>query len=140
MQVALPEEEKEASGAFSFFDLADRILSRSRDPIAQNLRNLAGEYLAGRANAETAQRLQALIEQRARKAQKQAAEYAKPAPPPSENPYEVLGFPPDKPLLASEIKARQRELARMFHPDKGGSVRAMQRVNDAATTLLSQIS
>jgi curved DNA-binding protein CbpA len=39
-----------------------------------------------------------------------------------------------------EIKARQRELARLFHPDKGGSVRAMQRVNDAADALIAQIA
>jgi len=148
----LPDEE--TVGA-SLFDIADRIFSRSRDPIVQNARELLGELLAGEANAATAHRLRQVIADRAQAAQRQVnAGYAEhpprppgyiPPPPPAappkiqEDPREVLGFPPDKPLTKSEIKARQKELARVFHPDRGGSVRSMQRVNDAAAALLAQI-
>lgn len=58
---------------------------------------------------------------------------------PTEDPRTVLGFPPDLRLTAKLIKERQRTLAGIFHPDKGGDNRAMQRVNAAAAALLKTL-
>lgn len=69
-----------------------------------------------------------------------------PAPPPRppeapkhDNPRTVLGFRDDEKLTKKSVKDRQRALAELFHPDKGGSVEAMQRVNAAAQLLLKEI-
>lgn len=64
-----------------------------------------------------------------------------PEPPPAlgEDPRVVLGFAPGSTPTAPEIKKRQRELAIILHPDKGGSDAAMQRINQAAEALLSQL-
>jgi len=50
-----------------------------------------------------------------------------------------MGFRPDEALTKTSIKARQRALADLFHPDKGGSVESMQRVNEAAQKLLKDL-
>jgi hypothetical protein len=60
-------------------------------------------------------------------------------PPPAEDPYEILGFPANAKPTKEEIKRRQHELATLFHPDRGGSLRAMQRVNTAAAELLAKL-
>lgn len=66
----------------------------------------------------------------------------RPGPPrqATEDPRVVLGFPPGSSPARAEIKARQRALASVLHPDKGGSDAAMQRINAAAEALLSQLS
>lgn len=56
-----------------------------------------------------------------------------------EDPRTVLGFKMGEPITKAKIKERQRELAKLFHPDKGGSDEAMQRVNAAADILLKEI-
>lgn len=61
------------------------------------------------------------------------------APPTAEDPRSVLGFPHGQPLSRSIIKARRNQLAELFHPDRGGSDAAMQRVNAAVDQLLSQL-
>lgn len=71
-----------------------------------------------------------------------------PPPPPrgaqrsdaSEDPRDVLGFAPDLVLTRELVKDRQRAMAALVHPDRGGSTRAMQRVNDAARRLLETIA
>ena len=66
--------------------------------------------------------------------------HAPPAPRPEpEDPWAVLGFERAKPPTRAEVKARQRALAGIYHPDKGGSTRGMQRVNAAAKAILDEI-
>jgi hypothetical protein len=64
------------------------------------------------------------------------------APPPkpaAPDPRLVLHFGPNDPITRAEIEKRRRELARLCHPDKGGSTEAMQRINQAADALLAQL-
>lgn len=51
---------------------------------------------------------------------------------------EILHFSPKQKPSCAEIRKRQRELARLAHPDIGGSDEAMQRINAAATFLIGQ--
>lgn len=51
----------------------------------------------------------------------------------------ILGFAQTQPLTVESVKERKRALASMFHPDKGGSVEAMQRVNAAADVLFDAL-
>lgn len=47
-----------------------------------------------------------------------------------QNPYEVLGVPPDAEM--KEINQRYRQLAKVFHPDmQNGDTTAMKRLNEA---------
>ncbi len=66
-----------------------------------------------------------------------------PAPPPPQpsapDPRLVLHFGPNDPVTKQEIEKRRRELARLCHPDRGGSTDAMQRINQAADALLAQV-
>lgn len=50
-----------------------------------------------------------------------------------------MGFPPTAKLTRQLIKQRQRQLAALLHPDKGGSEEAMKRLNAATQRLLSQV-
>lgn len=48
----------------------------------------------------------------------------------NQNPYEVLGVPPDAEM--KEINQRYRQLARVFHPDmQNGDTSAMKKLNEA---------
>jgi hypothetical protein len=51
----------------------------------------------------------------------------------------TLLFGIDDPLSVERIKARRKELARVCHPDKGGSDEAMQAVNRAADVLIKAL-
>ena len=51
----------------------------------------------------------------------------------------VLGFGPNEHLTSDVIKRRQRELARRHHPDHGGRVEVMQRINAAVDVLLETV-
>lgn len=53
---------------------------------------------------------------------------------PSEDPWQVLGLPEDAPGEA--INEARRRLAKLAHPDVGGSVESMQRINQAAEQAL----
>lgn len=47
-----------------------------------------------------------------------------------QNPYEVLGVPPESSI--EQIKQRYRQLAKVFHPDmQNGDTSAMKRLNEA---------
>ena len=61
-----------------------------------------------------------------------------PPPPPvaKEDPRAVLHFGPDERLTKEMVTQRRRALAALCHPDKGGSLAAMQKVNQAADELL----
>jgi len=71
--------------------------------------------------------------------------YGVPPPPPNEhlekriairNAKIVLGFAASEPVTLEQIKKRQRELARKYHPDvPGGSVDRMQQINAAVDLL-----
>lgn len=51
----------------------------------------------------------------------------------------VLGFADNQSLTESMVKERRRMLAKKHHPDRGGSVAMMARVNDAADVLLASL-
>jgi hypothetical protein len=78
---------------------------------------------------------------------RQRVEQRRPPPPPAQprnglsalEAREILHFSPDQTLSSDQIRKRQRQLARLAHPDVGGSEAAMRRVNAAATLLLSQL-
>jgi hypothetical protein len=63
-----------------------------------------------------------------------------PPPPPGPDPRVILHFNPSETLTREKVKARQRQLAEIFHPDRGGSVEQMQKINAAAEALLSQLA
>ena len=69
----------------------------------------------------------------------------RPPPPPPQptvpepDPRDVMGFSPDTKLTREMVKTRQRELAKLFHPDRGGSTAATQRLNVAAKRLLDSL-
>src|SRR5689334_6503059 len=64
-----------------------------------------------------------------------------PPPPPrrGDNSREVLGFAATAALTKEQVKDRRRELAKQHHPDRGGSVETMQRINAAADILLAEL-
>lgn len=59
-------------------------------------------------------------------------------PDPAPDPLGLLGLGPD--ASADAIAEARRRLAKQVHPDAGGSVEAMQRVNAAAREALAMIS
>ena len=71
-----------------------------------------------------------------------------PPPPPPERPKAdpvqvaraLLHFGPDEPLTREKIKERQRVVATLCHPDRGGSTEAMQWVNQAADILCNTLT
>ena len=52
------------------------------------------------------------------------------------NPRDVLHFGPKEVLTREKITARRKALARLAHPDLGGSNEAMAEINNAAEALL----
>jgi hypothetical protein len=69
-------------------------------------------------------------------------------PPPSEHAQKSaairaakveLGFAQSEPITEESVAQRRRELARKHHPDLGGSVAKMQRINNAADILLASL-
>jgi hypothetical protein len=68
----------------------------------------------------------------------------RPAPPPPPDPTiaarKVLGFKPTAILTRASIKARQRELARKYHPDRvRGDGERMKLINASADILLASV-
>jgi hypothetical protein len=114
--------------------MADRLFSTSGNETVQQVRNIFGEYLANAANSSNARQVPPPHEYH---------EPRTPPPPPPgplEDPRIVLGFEPGEQLTEARIKARKRELASLFHPDKqGGSISAMKRVNEATDALLKSL-
>jgi hypothetical protein len=51
----------------------------------------------------------------------------------------VLGFDRAKRPTRAEVKARQKALSKLFHPDLGGSTDAQRRVNVAVKRILEEI-
>jgi len=66
-----------------------------------------------------------------------------PGPPPPrrvpvEDPMVVLGFEPATKLTVELVKARYKQLAQIYHSDKGGSTESMKRLNAARDVLLAR--
>ena len=51
----------------------------------------------------------------------------------------MLHFGPSEPITEDQIKKRKRALAALCHPDQGGSVEAMTKINQAADILIKSI-
>ena len=119
-------EFSEDSPLFEILNMADRAFSRSNNDFLKQVGNLFGEMLSGAAH-----------QTRVPEPEPQKA----PEPPqPLEDARVVLGFAPDEQLTASSVKARKKQLARIFHPDQPtGSLHAMKRVNEAADKLLKDL-
>jgi hypothetical protein len=52
---------------------------------------------------------------------------------------QVMGFGPDDPLDADQIKARHRALVKKHHPDHGGSTKKMANINLARDVLMAAL-
>jgi hypothetical protein len=118
------------SPLMSILELADRAFSKSNNEFARQVGSLFGEFLSNNANSSNARRVPPRNEYRA----------PPPAPAAAKDPREVLGFEPGEQLTRARVKARQRDLATVFHPDKpAGSAGAMARVNEAAQELLKSL-
>jgi len=72
--------------------------------------------------------------------QNQQTQQAQAPQPVQQSPREVLHFGPDEALTIEKIKTRKRDLASLCHPDKNGSVEAMQKINEAADLLLKEVN
>ncbi len=53
--------------------------------------------------------------------------------------YALLGFDPHEPLSQRQLKSRYKALAKLYHPDCGGSERQMQKLNQAVKALAQQL-
>jgi hypothetical protein len=51
----------------------------------------------------------------------------------------VLGYAVSQPVTEQEVQRRRRELARRYHPDRGGNPEKMVEVNAAADILLAEL-
>jgi hypothetical protein len=49
-----------------------------------------------------------------------------------------LGFEPRAPLSVADVERRRKDLARKHHPDLGGDVARMSRINQAADLLVAK--
>lgn len=115
------------SPLFEMLNMVDRSFSRSNNDFLKQVGNLFGEMLSGKAHQATARQIPPEQEPQAPPA----------APKPSVAARVVLGFAPTEQLTAASVKARKKQLAQVFHPDRPtGSEHAMKRVNDAADELL----
>jgi hypothetical protein len=56
----------------------------------------------------------------------------------TDDPFEVLGLPPT--ASADQVQLARRRLAKLLHPDLGGDVSAMARVNQAAEQALTMLA
>lgn len=132
-RVEFPEE----SPLFGLLDAADRLFSSSGNETVHQLRNIFGEFLANAANGSR--------EYPTHPPQNGAPPREPPRPPEpppisAGDPRIILGFEPGEGLTAARVKGRQRDLAKLFHPDKqGGSEAAMKRVTEAARELLKTL-
>jgi hypothetical protein len=114
-------EEDTDGGLFDHGEVLDTLLAT---PQAQKLFEKAGGVLDA---------LGGLIDKAAK------GELGKGKPKPEKVPISaraVLHFSPKEALTEEKIRARRKALAKLAHPDAGGSDLEMQRVNKAAEILL----
>ena len=71
-----------------------------------------------------------------------------PPPPPRQPPprreapidaRKILGFAPGLKLTVEMVKERRKDLAKLYHPDRGGHPEQMKTINAAADALLKEI-
>lgn len=103
----------------------------ARDPLWSTILDVADEII-GRPRAQPAPAPPPGPQNRPRTAPPRPP----PPTPPKEDPRTVLGFPLGSRPTREAIKTRQRQLAKILHPDAGGSDEAVARVNNAAEALL----
>jgi len=51
-----------------------------------------------------------------------------------------MGFDPGVKITVADVNLRRKKLAQIFHPDAGGSLEHMTRVNAAADALLAHLA
>lgn len=138
------EEIEEDDDEEKYSDLVEKVLE---NPQVQTLLDKA---------AGVVERLGAVVEQVAKERAEQIIDRVKqtaqaraqrPATPPPRKDIDlvkaarsILHFSPTESLTAEKIKDRRRELAKMCHPDKGGSTDQMQKINRAADILIKSVS
>lgn len=108
---------------------ADRFLSSQKDSLVAGFAQILGQAVAGPRTPPTPQAGPAREPRRP----------PPPTPPPKESPRDVLGFSPTAKLTRVTIKTRQKALAKLLHPDAGGSDAAMRRINTATAELLASL-
>ena len=62
-------------------------------------------------------------------------------PPPRANPWAILGLDPKRAAQA-DVKSMQRELAKLYHPDRCGAAVAeakLKEINAAATACIAEL-
>ena len=96
----------------ALIDRADRFLAGHQNPLIQSFAGILGQVLAGRPPRDGPP-LEAQAPPRPRA--------APPPAPPKEDPRDVLGFAPGTKLTRAIVKERQRTLAKLWHPDHGGT-------------------
>jgi len=112
---------------------ADRFLSSNKNQIISGFAQALGSFL------HPGPRQPQVVFQSAPQQPRPAPRPVPPPAPPPESPRDVLGFGKDVKLTREIIKKRQRDLARMWHSDTGGSDKAMQRLNAATDELLKTV-
>lgn len=121
----------------SLIDQADRFLSGQKDTLVHSFAQALGQILRPPSAPIPS------ATPGARAGSRSTPPPPKPPPPPApavkEDPRDVLGFSKDAKLTRALVKERQRALAALLHPDKGGSVKAMQRLNEAVKELVATL-
>jgi hypothetical protein len=118
----------------SLIEHADRFLSQQKDGLVSSFARTLGDLL--NPNRPGAPMPTPGAPPRARAAPPPPRPAA-PAQAPKEAAIDVLGFAVGTKLTRAMVKERQRTLAKLWHPDRGGSVKAIQRLNAAAAELLA---
>lgn len=121
----------------SLVDTADRFLSERKDTLIQSFAGLLGQVLSG--SRGTPPPDSPGPARRSTPPPEPGRAQSPPRPPPEvakENPRDILGFGPEVKLTRAMVKERQRALAKLWHSDKGGSDKAMKRLNGAVQELL----
>ncbi len=132
-------------------DLIHELANRASDMVANLSETLSGIFQTPAAAQAAAQaRIAYAHAQAARmwqaQRQGQAPPRARAAPPPPKKDddlgeaYDVLGFPRGAKVTKEQVKTRQRALAKILHPDAGGSDEAMKKLNASVKTVLAVLS
>ncbi len=123
----------------SLIEGADRFLSQQKDGLVSEFARTLGQILSSNAGANPSLEGFARAAAESARVNKASAPPPKPVPPPAppkESPRDVLGFDPKTKLTKAMVKERQRTLAKLWHPDHGGSTKALQRLNAAVAEIL----
>ena len=137
-ELVVEEEEYEE------LDLIDEILERV-DEATESLADKIRSFLSPRIRPPDPVRTRAPNGNNHKRPPVNGQRRAPPPPPAVQNEVSekearlVLGIPLGVKITKEMIRARKRQLAAIFHPDAGGALEAMQRVNTAADKLLKSL-